>query len=57
MARMHEHGGAAVAADLNGDGREDLVVPHVGGYNSNSPTARNLKVDVLGRKLAVPGTV
>lgn len=54
--RMHEAAFGIVPGDLNGDGGQDFVVMHVAGfgYNSNSPTAKNLKVEVAGRVLAVP---
>ena len=52
--RMHEAGQGNVAADLNNDGLMDMVVCHGGGNNSNLPSARNLKVDVMGKKMAMP---
>lgn len=52
--RMHEAAFGVLASDLNGDGHQDLVVTHGGGYNSVAPTARNLKVEFAGRVLAVP---
>lgn len=54
LFRMHEQAQCVLNADLNGDGYEDILVTHMGGYNSNSPEARNLKVQFLGRILAVP---
>lgn len=55
LLKMHEHGSTVLPADLNNDGNIDLVVTHLAGYNSNSPNARNLKIEVMGRTLAVPG--
>ncbi len=52
--RMHETANGNIASDLNGDGMVDIVVPHGGGYNSLSPDARNLKIDFMGKALAVP---
>ena len=52
--RMHECANGVIAADLNNDGFEDMVVCHAGGNNSNLPSARNLKVDVMGKKMAMP---
>ncbi|HEV7878095.1 ASPIC/UnbV domain-containing protein, partial [Bradyrhizobium sp.] len=52
--RLHEQAACILAADLNNDGFADLLVTHIGGYTSNSPAARNLKVEVLGKPLAVP---
>lgn len=54
LFRMHEAATGIVAGDLNGDGYPDIVVTHMGGYDSNSPKAKNLKVDVAGRVLAIP---
>ncbi|MEM7368562.1 MAG: VCBS repeat-containing protein [Bacteroidota bacterium] len=54
LFRMHENANAVYAADLNGDGFQDLVVPHAGGYNSTLPSARNLKINFAGKELAVP---
>ncbi len=52
--RMHEAAHSNVVADLNNDGFNDVVVLHGGGNNSNSPDARNLKVNFLGKTLAIP---
>jgi len=52
--RMHEAANGNIAADLNGDGKIDIIVPHTGGYNSLSPEARNLKINFMGKSLAVP---
>ncbi len=51
---MQENANGVYAADLNGDGFQDLIVPHAGGYNSNLPSARNLKINFAGKELAVP---
>ena len=52
--RMHESSSGSVTADLNNDGKVDMVVPHTAGYNSLSPDARNLKVELMGKALALP---
>ncbi len=52
--RMHETANCNIVADLNNDGFNDIVVLHIGGNNSLSPEARNLKVNFLGKTLAVP---
>ncbi len=55
--RMHEAAFGIMDGDLNGDGNVDLVVAHVPGfgYNSISPiNAKNLKIEVAGKVLAVP---
>lgn len=52
--RMHEAGQGTMAADLNNDGFMDMVVCHGGGNNSNLPSARNLGIDIMGKKMAMP---
>jgi hypothetical protein len=51
---MHEAANGIAYGDLNGDGFDDFVVTHYGGYNSLSPKAGNLKADVGGTLLAIP---
>lgn len=52
--RLHEQAACVLSADLNRDGFQDLMVTHVGGYFSNSPDTRNLKINIAGKPLAVP---
>ncbi len=54
--RMHEATFGIMDADLNDDGNQDMVVVHVPGfgYNSISPQAKNLKMEIAGRILAIP---
>jgi hypothetical protein len=51
---MHEAANGIATGDLNGDGYDDFVVTHYGGYFSLSPRAGNLKADVGGSILAIP---
>ena len=52
--RMHEAANGNIATDLNADGMMDIIVPHGGGYSSLKPEARNLKIDFMGKALAIP---
>lgn len=54
--RMHEAAAGMISGDLNGDGFPDLIVTHTAGYTSLSPEARNLKVNINGKVMAVPST-
>lgn len=54
LIQASENGRAVVAADLNNDGFCDLVLRNMGGYDSRSPTASNLKTVIDGRALVVP---
>lgn len=54
LIQAAENGRAVVAADLNGDGFSDLVLRNMGGYDSRSPKAKNLKTMMNGRPAVVP---
>ena len=49
-----ENGRAALGSDLNGDGFTDLILRNLGGYDSRSSTAKNLKVRRNGVTRALP---
>jgi hypothetical protein len=51
---LHEAANGIATGDLNGDGYDDFVVTHYGGYYSLSPKGGNLKADVGGSVLAIP---
>jgi len=46
LIQASENGRAAVAADLNGDGFDDLLVRNAGGYDSRSSKSKNLKARI-----------
>ena len=54
LTQTAEHGRAAVAADFDGDGFEDLLITNLGGYDSRRSTARNLRARIDGRPRVVP---
>lgn len=54
LTSLSEHGRSVVAADLNGDGNQDLIVRNLGGYDSLSSTGTQLKTMIDGKKRAVP---
>ncbi len=54
LIQASENGRSVVAADLNGDGFEDLVLRNKGGYDSRSSKSTNLKVNIDGRPQVVP---
>ena len=54
LIQAAENGRAVVASDLNNDGFPDLVVRNMGGYDSRSPAAKNLKTVIDGRTAVVP---
>ncbi len=46
LIQASENGRAAIAADLNGDGFDDLLVRNAGGYDSRSSESKNLKARI-----------
>ena len=54
MLRCSESGRAAIAADLDGDGYEDILVRNKGGYDSLSPDATNLMANIDGQARVIP---
>lgn len=54
MIQASENGRAVMGVDLNGDGAEDLLVRNVGGYDSRSSTATNLKIRTSGQVRVLP---
>lgn len=54
MNQTAENGKAVIAADFNNDGYEDLLLRNLGGYDSRSNDATNLKVKIDGKIRAVP---
>lgn len=54
LIQTAENGRAVVAADLNGDGFDDLVLRNKGGYDSRSSRSKNLKAMIDGRPQVVP---
>ena len=49
LIQTAENGRSVVAADLNGDGFSDLIVRNIGGYDSRSSSAVNLKTREAGK--------
>ncbi|MFT4975119.1 MAG: hypothetical protein ACI8S6_001006 [Myxococcota bacterium] len=54
LLQTAEFGKATVAADLNGDGFQDLLLTSMGGYDSRSSTNANLKVMIDGQPQVLP---
>lgn len=54
LLRCAENGRGAIAADLNGDGYQDLIVRNKGGYDSMAPDAQNLKANIDGKARVIP---
>jgi hypothetical protein len=54
MIQTAENGRGAMSADLNGDGFADLIVTNMGGYDSRSPRATNLKARIDGKIRTIP---
>lgn len=54
MIQLAEEGRSAVAADLNNDGYQDIVVRNIGGYDSRKSTGVNLKAKIDGKVRVLP---
>ncbi len=54
LIQTAEFGKAAVAADLNGDGFQDLLLTNVGGYDSRASNNKNLKARIDGKPQVLP---
>ena len=54
LIQTAENGRSVVATDLNNDGFSDLIMRNVGGYDSRSSKATNLKAMIDGRPQVVP---
>ena len=54
MIQLSENGRSVIAADLNNDGFEELIVRNHGGYDSRSPNAVNLKAMIKGKPRVIP---
>ncbi len=54
LIQTAENGRAAVAADLNNDGFADIMVRNIGGYDSRSSKAENLKARLNGKIEVIP---
>ncbi len=49
LIQTAENGRAAIAADLNNDGFQDVIVRNMGGYDSRSSNSKNLKANINGK--------
>jgi VCBS repeat protein/FG-GAP repeat protein/ASPIC/UnbV protein len=54
LMQASEFGRGVAAADLNGDGYDDLIITNEGGYDSRRSNATNLKAMIDGRPQVVP---
>lgn len=54
LTQTAENGRAAIAADLNGDGFDDLLVRNMGGYDSRRSNAAPLRIDTVNGAAALP---
>ena len=54
MIQTAENGRAAIAADLNGDGFNDILVRNIGGYDSRGSDSKNLKAKIDGKVRVIP---
>jgi FG-GAP-like repeat/ASPIC and UnbV len=54
LIQTSENGRGAISGDLNDDGFADMIVTNLGGYDSRSPKATNLKAKVDGKIRVIP---
>ncbi|MEM9820301.1 MAG: CRTAC1 family protein [Bacteroidota bacterium] len=54
MIQLAEEGRSAVAADINNDGFQDIIIRNIGGYDSRKSTAVNLKAKIDGKIRVLP---
>jgi len=54
MIQLAEEGRSVVAADLNNDGYQDIVVRNIGGYDSRKSNGVNLKAKINGKVRVLP---
>jgi len=54
MIQLAEEGRSVVAADINNDGYEDIVLRNIGGYDSRKSTGKNLKAKIDGKVRVLP---
>jgi len=54
MIQLAEEGRSVVAADLNNDGYQDIVVRNIGGYDSRKSNGVNLKAKINGKIRVLP---
>ncbi len=54
MIQLAEEGRSVVAADINNDGYQDIVLRNIGGYDSRKSTGVNLKAKINGKVSVLP---
>jgi hypothetical protein len=54
MIQLAEEGRSVVAADINNDGYQDIILRNIGGYDSRKSTAVNLKAKIDGKVRVLP---
>lgn len=54
MIQLAEEGRSVVAADINNDGYQDMILRNLGGYDSRKSTGKNLKAKINGEVRVLP---
>jgi hypothetical protein len=54
LIQLSSNGHGAIAADLNDDGYEDLILRNNGGYSNKSSKGTNMKAEINGKLRAIP---